>query len=131
MIDAYTHAIFHNYARFDGRMSRAEYWWFALFNFLIFIGIVILGGILGAYSAGEKSTSGVLVIGLYGIYLLATFLPNLATQARRLHDVGLSAWLLLLYFVPYIGSLALLIITIFPARPAGERFGPYYDSVPV
>ncbi len=45
MIDAYTHTVFGNYFRFDGRMSRAEFWWFTLCNFLIIFAFIILAGI--------------------------------------------------------------------------------------
>ncbi len=129
MITAFRHAVFHNYARFDGRMSRAEFWWFTLANFLIVMLYALFAGFIGAFSAGENSVLGGLVIAIYAIYMLALLLPNLAAQARRLHDAGLSAWLLLLNLLPYIGGLILLILYIFPARATGEKYGPYYDNV--
>ena len=41
---------------------------------------------------------------------LIFFIPGLAVSVRRLHDTGRSGWWLLLAFIPYIGSIALLII---------------------
>ena len=128
MIDAYTHTVFGNYFRFDGRMSRAEFWWFTLCNFLIIFAFMILAAIFGAFSVGERSTLGTLVILIYGLYILAILLPSISAQARRLHDVNLSAWLILLNLLPYIGGIILLIIYIFPAKPEGAKYGAYHDS---
>lgn len=44
------------------------------------------------------------------IYLLLTFLPTLAVNARRLHDINCSAWWLLLHLIPFIGTIILLIL---------------------
>jgi Protein of unknown function (DUF805) len=38
--------VLKNYAEFTGRASRKEYWMFFLFNFIISIGLTILGGVL-------------------------------------------------------------------------------------
>ncbi|MEY2343118.1 DUF805 domain-containing protein [Acidithiobacillus sp. IBUN Pt1247-S3] len=129
MINAYTNTIFNNYFRFDGRMARAEFWWFTLCNFLIIFAFVILAGIFGAFAAGEHSLFSSFVILIYALYMLAILLPSLGAQARRLHDVDLSAWLLLLNLIPYIGAIALTIIYIFPAKTGGAKYGPYHDSL--
>ena len=36
------------------------------------------------------------------IYLLVSCLPALAVTVRRLHDIGDSGWLVLIYYVPWI-----------------------------
>jgi uncharacterized membrane protein YhaH (DUF805 family) len=120
LIDAYTNTVFRNYFRFDGRMSRAEFWGFAICD-LIILSPIILVGILG-----ERSITPIDWIDFF--YMFATTLPRLGAQARRLHDVNLSAWLILLNFLPYIGSAILLIIYILPAKPEGAKYGPYHDS---
>jgi len=53
---------------------------------------------------------------------LATFIPSLALTVRRLHDGNFSGWLVLLALVPFLGALALLVMTILPSNPAGQRF---------
>jgi uncharacterized membrane protein YhaH (DUF805 family) len=35
------------------------------------------------------------------------------SQARRLHDLGWSAWLLVLHLVPFVGTLGLAIVCLF------------------
>jgi uncharacterized membrane protein YhaH (DUF805 family) len=83
-------ACFTKYAAFDGRASRSEFWWFALFTFLV--------------SAGTGMVSQT----LSGLFSLAVLLPSLAVGARRLHDIDKSGWWLLMWFVPLIGWLLLL-----------------------
>lgn len=56
------------------------------------------------------------------IWALATIVPSLALTVRRLHDVNMSGWLVLLGLVPFLGALALLVFMILPANPAGQRF---------
>ena len=40
--------VLKNYAAFDGRASRQEYWMFALFNLIISLAIGFLTGLLSA-----------------------------------------------------------------------------------
>ncbi len=60
---------FGKYLEFDGRATRAEYWWWQLFVILV-SWVPIIGGIIG----------------------LATLIPSLAVTSRRLHDVGRTGW---------------------------------------
>jgi uncharacterized membrane protein YhaH (DUF805 family) len=111
------------YARFDGRASRSEYWWWTLATVLAF---GVLGGILGASTeaAGSAPPSAIVVLPtiVLVLALLAVIVPSIAVTVRRLHDADLSGWLYLLTFVPYVGGLALLVLTALPSKPAGARF---------
>ena len=92
------------YADFDGRASRAEFWWFALF--------VLLGA--SAFSLLNEA---------YGsIFLLAFLLPLLAEGARRLRDCGQNPWWLLALLLP-IGGLVILgwLWTLPPVATAPEQ----------
>ena len=76
---------FSKYADFSGRARRAEYWWWVLFNFGIAIVLMILDvAILGIESAGWGP------LGTLGF--LGLLFPNLAVNARRLHDTNRSGW---------------------------------------
>ena len=44
-----------------------------------------------------------------GIFMLATFLPNLAVSVRRLHDTNRSGWWLLIGLIPLIGIIVLIV----------------------
>ncbi|WP_058749331.1 DUF805 domain-containing protein [Curtobacterium oceanosedimentum] len=99
------------YARFDGRASRSEFWWWYLANALVVT--VLFGGYIISiivWAAGSTmtdeygittATSGfpgvaLLFVGLLGLWGLATFVPSLALGWRRVHDAGLAGpfWLI-------------------------------------
>lgn len=125
------------YARFDGRASRSEYWWWALANALVVVVLVIitlLGSLVGSTIDAEGSFSPGPGIAL-GILLLiawwlATLIPGLALGARRLHDADLSGLLLLLLLVPNLGGLAIFVMTLLPPNPRGGRFDRPDNGIP-
>lgn len=126
-LGAAVNRFFKKYTVFHGRASRSEYWWWALvaFGVSIILQILIASGNGGAISGTVTSAPGPgLVIGgiLAAIWGLGTVIPSLALVARRLHDVNLSGWLMLVALVPFLGGVALLVMTILPSSPAGQRF---------
>ncbi len=103
---------FRRYAEFSGRSRRMEYWMWTLFIFVVYLVFVVLGVALGATAilgASQGSSGGtaagaggaIIVFALFGIFLLAIFLPSLAVAVRRLHDTDHSGWWIL---APMIGS---------------------------
>jgi uncharacterized membrane protein YhaH (DUF805 family) len=83
------------YADFTGRAPRAEFWWFAL---LIMVAATI-GTILDSLFGMTK------LAGPYGLItlliLVATLVPSLAVQTRRLHDTDRSGIWLVGFYIPY------------------------------
>jgi uncharacterized membrane protein YhaH (DUF805 family) len=106
-----------NYARFSGRASRSEYWYFFLFCFLV----QIAAGIVDAAISGVTQTS----VTLFDpILRLALFIPSLAVEVRRLHDVDRTGWWLLMYFT-IIGILyPLLVWKCTKGTDGPNRYGP-------
>lgn len=98
------------FADFSGRASRSEYWWFALFNFIISIITSVVGGILGTPI-------------ISGLVALALLIPGIAVGVRRLHDIDKSGWWLLIAFVPIIGILVLLYFLVIKGTTGSNRFG--------
>jgi len=84
----YTSA-FKKYAKFSGRASRSEYWYFYLFNLIIFFALAFLEGLLGIYSDSGDSVFG-------NIYYLIVLIPSIAVGVRRMHDVNKSGWFLVI-----------------------------------
>lgn len=103
---------FSKYATFSGRARRSEYWWFALFTWIVSLVLSLLDG----------SMSGDVGI-LSGIWGLGTFLPALAAGARRLHDIDRTAWWLLIMLVPLIGLIVLIVFLATPGTRGANRFG--------
>lgn len=112
MIEWYLKVVRDNYANFEGRARRAEYWYFALLNFLILIPLYVLSMYV---SWG---------LFLYGIYALATFVPGLAVAVRRLHDIGKSGWYYLVVFIPIAGGIWLLVMLATEGTPGTNEYGP-------
>lgn len=101
------------YAIFNGRSRRKEYWYFVLFNIIISIVIGIVSVVIG----DDMSI-------LEFLYYLAVFIPGLAVSVRRLHDVGKSGWMLLIGFIPLIGTIWILILMITDSNPEENKYGP-------
>ncbi|NML48464.1 DUF805 domain-containing protein [Ramlibacter sp. G-1-2-2] len=93
-------ACFGKYATFSGRAGKAEFWWFALFQFIVLL-------VLGMFSNL-----------LYGLASLALLLPALAVGTRRLHDIGKSGWFQLIWLVPFVGWILLIYWLVQPSGPA-------------
>jgi uncharacterized membrane protein YhaH (DUF805 family) len=106
------------YVDFSGRARRSEYWYFALFNFLVGIVANILDSILG--TGYEGATGGGLINTVVG---LALFLPGLAVAVRRLHDTGRSGWWVLLVFAIIVGWIVLLVWFVSDSK-ADNQYGP-------
>jgi uncharacterized membrane protein YhaH (DUF805 family) len=106
-----------NYANFDGRARRKEYWYFILFNALFAILALILDNVLGLPNVAEGFSP------LYSIYWLATLVPGLAVTVRRLHDTGRSGWYFLVALIPLIGGIWLLVMTVMDGDRYTNRYG--------
>ena len=109
--------VLKQYADFNGRARRKEYWMFFLFN-LIFTAIASLIDI-AAGTANIESGSGL----FQGVYSLVVLIPSLAVGVRRLHDVGKSGWMLLLAFIPLIGAIWLLVLFVTNGKEAANKWG--------
>ena len=117
---------FQRYAQFRGYASRSEFWWVALFNGLVGLGIYVLlfmviglGGALGGSSDDVGTGTGIgmiVVMLLYFAYAIAIFIPGLAITVRRLHDIGKSGLWLLIAFIPG-GLIVLLVFYCLESRP--------------
>ena len=105
---------FKNYANFNGRATRSEYWWFILFGVLVSFGTSIIDFIIdptGNFILFNSIASLVLII------------PQLSAACRRLHDTGRSGWWQLLYLT-IIGGIVVLIWLVTETIKKKNHFGP-------
>jgi len=72
-----------NYAKFDGRATRSEFWYFVLFNVLISIVLGFVGGLVHLGFLGS-------------LYYLAVLVPSIAVGVRRMHDVDKAGWFIII-----------------------------------
>ena len=106
--------VFGKYATISGRAARSEYWWWVLF-------VVLVNAVLATV---DQALFGAETRILSAVFSLATLLPSICVAGRRLHDRDMSAWWLLLWFVPFVGWLVLLYFYVMPGTQGPNSFGP-------
>lgn len=142
---------FRRYAEFSGRSRRREFWMFQLLNFLVGFALVGLASLFapttrrsaletgdGAFNASASFNSdfsgspvSLVLVSIWGLYLLAALVPSIAVAVRRFHDQGKSGWwyfvLVIFSLVPLLGlipAIALFVFTIVPGTVGANRYGP-------
>lgn len=93
------------------KMSRKEYWIKYIASLIVTSMVVVMQiGLLYAFEGG-----GLFFIPIALILILGISILQIVWMVRRLHDVGLSGVWVLLGFLPAIGNIAVLIMTLLPA----------------
>ncbi len=113
----YLKVVKDNYANFNGRARRKEYWMFTLFNMLILFGLIAVSVAISVTSDSPAFLS------IYFIYVLATIIPGLAVTVRRLHDSGKSGAYFFVTFIPFIGSFWLLFLLATEGEQGSNAYG--------
>lgn len=90
---------------FNTRSSRAEFWWFMLFQILISVAIIIILPILST------------------LFSLIILIPSISVAIRRLHDIKKSGWWLCTIFIPLIGIILLIIFWIKASEQSSNQWG--------
>jgi len=114
---------FRRYAEFDGRSSRQEFWLFLLLCNCVIAALAVIA-IADTDVLDDTGAIGTLAFGLIALGLLASVVPLLAVEVRRLHDQGKTGWLALLNLLPYIGPIAVLVLMAFPGTDGPNEYGP-------
>lgn len=115
---------FKKYTRFKGYASRSEYWWTYLAVNLVSLPLVIPLSFFQAQAemtGGQPSALAGLLSLVFLLFSLSIVIPFLALTWRRLHDAGFSGFCFFLSFVPFVGGLALLVLTLMPTNPPAHR----------
>lgn len=119
----FMYVVKEKYSSFDGRATRAEYWWFTAVQWGLFaIPIALLLAISRA-TDGESSLI-VLPILLLAVVGLGLLVPSLGAASRRLHDTGRSGKWYFVSFIPYIGGLILMILLAIDGDRGPNQYGP-------
>ena len=113
-----------NFFRWDGRLNRLRFLKRLLALFGISIVLYILMGILVLLSGGaamqlDENT----FTGIYGFFTLLCIpitVSSYMLMIRRLHDIGLSGFFILLAFIPIV-SLGFLLYVLFKMGTEGDN----------
>ncbi|WP_163409293.1 DUF805 domain-containing protein [Flavobacterium ajazii] len=118
MIEWYKKVVFENYANFNGRARRSEYWYYTLATIIISIILSIIDKTTGlTFGLAE---SGI----ISSLYSLFVFLPGLAVLVRRLHDVGKSGWFAFIVLIPLAGVIWLIVVLATAGDQGTNAYGP-------
>lgn len=140
---------YRRYFDFSGRSRRKEYWFFALFTTLVMMAVglgmaaTIVSSLQGftLASAAALTNAGAafwVFLTFLGLFFLASIIPGVAVQVRRLHDLGVSGWWYLVFIVaggaldqvPNVGpslnsliSLGWIVWMFMPGTKGANRYG--------
>ena len=111
------------YATFKGRSRRSEYWWIQLFLVLTNLAVAAIDlALMDGDVERFIANGGGGIVGL--VWILVTIVPALAVLVRRLHDTGKSGWWALIGFVPLVGAIVLLVLTVLDSDRGENKHGP-------
>ena len=102
-----------------GRASRSEFWWYALF-------VYIISGVLGWFG-GRIQSHGMEQVWLGVIFEVLSALlvvSMLCASIRRLHDTDKSGWNVCWYFLPLIGWIIVIVMLCKASVPGENKYGP-------
>ena len=100
---------FLNYANFNGRARRSEYWYFCLFNGIIATIILLIGGFQHNI--------------LFRLYQLAVAAPTAAVCWRRFHDIGKSGKYAFVSLIPIVGWIMCIVWMAQDSQPGTNQYG--------
>lgn len=107
---------FANYFTISGRARRSEFWWFFVFYLLALFALFV---VIVISVANDRDGE----IAQVALILLAITPPLYTVIVRRLHDKGLTGWIVLLTVVPF-GQVAILILCALPGDEGPNAYGP-------
>ena len=118
--------VLSNYINLTGRTPRMEFWMFVLINFIFAsIAIFIDQQLHLCFKMEIGYGLQTLPFGpVYTFYSLITFVPTIAVQIRRLHDVGKTGWFLFLSLLPVIGTIWVLVLYCSSSSAGNNAYGP-------
>ena len=119
--DYFKKVVTQNYATFEGRARRAEYWYFQLFNLIFVLGLYILGIL---FIALGWNIIAFILMGLLLLLSLGLLLPSISVLVRRLHDTDRSGWWYWISLIPLIGTIVLFVFLATEGTKGTNRFGP-------
>lgn len=116
-----TNHVFENYFKFSGRTPRRYFWIYQLLSY----GVLAVGTILFLILVFfEFNDFAVLFAQIYLVIWILGIIPiELGIRIRRLHDIGLSGWTLLISFIPIANFFFTIYYCFAPSESAENKYG--------
>ena len=128
-IDSVKSVLMNNFANFEGRASRSEYWWFYLFTILVAFPLGFIDGVMLVIMDVSLDSLLWSLSPLATLFQLGVLIPSLAVGVRRMHDLGKSGWMLLIALIPCVGIILLIVWTASDGEPHDNMYGPVPTNV--
>ena len=125
-----------HYADFRGRSRRLEYGLFLAIFYIVAIGGAQLAEAFSVARGvpGSRHVPPFILVP-YTLFILAAIVPHVTVIVRRLHDLGISGWWLMIVFLPvFVGPVRVLataliwllsiVIAFVPKLQRADRYGP-------
>lgn len=125
---------FKQYADFEGRARRKEFWWFNLINYLINIVLglcmvpMLYKGMIEAEDDPMAMMAAYVTNPFYYIlciYSLAVLVPSIAVMVRRFHDIGKSGY----WAFFWVGAYVLMVVSCFAIGVGVEAGNVFVGSL--
>ncbi len=146
MFDADIYDVFDEYETcwrcmfaYQFRSRRREVWCFLIAHVIVlsvlegfvkmakacdlFVGMTSMDCLSSLFQTAGAPLTQQIFAGLYALYNIVAILPLTALWVRRLHDVGLRGWFVLLGAVPVFGMLFLLVVARILGQKGENRWG--------
>jgi len=98
---------FKKYINFNGRASRSEFWYFTLLLVFGYFGLLIIvnywndSNLFYELSDSLYNSINYLIYGMfYGLPIIC-LIPFVSVTIRRIHDIGQSGFVILIFFVGF------------------------------
>ena len=95
------------YAQFNGRASRSEFWYFTLLLVFGYFGLLLIvnywndSNLFYELSDSLYNSINYLIYGMfYGLPIIC-LIPFVSVTIRRIHDIGQSGFVILIFFVGF------------------------------
>lgn len=103
-------AAVQQFANFEGRNTRTQYWMYILFYMIFYIACLGIDWVLGAQFVTL-------------VYSLVLLVPSIAAATRRLHDTGRSGWWQLIALIPLLGAIVLIVFLAQDSESGDNAYG--------
>lgn len=102
----------NHYIDFAGRATRTQFW---MFNLFVFVIVFVISFIAGLIKLPILAT----------LAMLAILVPSIAMSVRRVRDLGISGWFILIGLIPVVGGIVLLVGYCLPT----DYVKPYAEQI--
>ena len=116
------------FGKFSGRCCVLELWLtFLCLLIAFFLPMSLLSG--GAYywATTQQVTPQTIMIGTYiiiAVISIIMFIPGVKLTFRRLHDLNMSGWRIIIAFIPFVGQIFALYLALRPGMVGCNYYGP-------